>query len=404
MRASHNRPILFITILTAVVLILSLPVTMLIINNKPPQISVPSNKMPHPNGWDDFIRAEKLLRVNRHMGPISSTRPISSWTLPEYQSFMKDNAPALAAVRQGLKKQYMHPAVRSFMLDFAHHAYFRELARTLAGEAKYYEVIGKPGKAADSLLDCIEFGVVTPRGGTLISGLVGIAIESISMHFLNPLLSKLSPADLERVACRLEQIERRRVSFSDIMIEESRSNAAGESQVLKHSNAISAFSFIKWPPSSAKNVKDGLAFAFVNKTAVIRQNQAYYEAVAREQRGVFTGKSRVIQPKNLLHTGTLSAVRMREPFVQSETKMSLLRIEIALRRYRADHNSIPARLIQLAPVYLKKIPNDPFGGKPLRYKVIKGGKNYILYSIGSNFKDDGGNPANDYLLDSKPRP
>ena len=38
--------------------------------------------------------------------------------------------------------------------------------------------------------------------------------------------------------------------------------------------------------------------------------------------------------------------------------------------------------------YLKELPNDPYGGGALRYKVV--GNDFVLYSFGVDMKDDGG--------------
>ena len=40
------------------------------------------------------------------------------------------------------------------------------------------------------------------------------------------------------------------------------------------------------------------------------------------------------------------------------------------------------------PEYLDTVPEDPFDGKPLRYKRLP--KGYVVYSIGWDGKDDGG--------------
>ena len=107
----------------------------LLINNRPPNVKIPTPKMPNPNGWDDFVRAAEISSRVQHYGPYSQTRPIESWTIPEYEAFVADNAPALHALREGLSRQYLHPPIADTSLLLDHCAKFRELARTLAGEA-----------------------------------------------------------------------------------------------------------------------------------------------------------------------------------------------------------------------------------------------------------------------------
>lgn len=60
----------------------------------------------------------------------------------------------------------------------------------------------------------------------------------------------------------------------------------------------------------------------------------------------------------------------------------------AVERYRLKNGAPPAKLSDLAPAFLEAVPEDPFDGQPLRYKPLENG--YIIYSIGENGKDDGG--------------
>jgi len=40
---------------------------------------------------------------------------------------------------------------------------------------------------------------------------------------------------------------------------------------------------------------------------------------------------------------------------------------VALRRFRLDHGTYPNALDELAPVYLKTVPIDPYTGRPPEY-------------------------------------
>jgi hypothetical protein len=62
-------------------------------------------------------------------------------------------------------------------------------------------------------------------------------------------------------------------------------------------------------------------------------------------------------------------------------------VAFALARYRAASGNYPARLEELVPVLLDKLPEDALGEGPLRYKR-RGDGGFELYSIGVNGKDD----------------
>jgi hypothetical protein len=66
-----------------------------------------------------------------------------------------------------------------------------------------------------------------------------------------------------------------------------------------------------------------------------------------------------------------------------------------------QHHELPDTLDALAPQFIAKIPNDLFGGKPLRYKKNADGS-YLLYSIGWNMQDDDGVTA--HTSGGKPHP
>jgi hypothetical protein len=60
---------------------------------------------------------------------------------------------------------------------------------------------------------------------------------------------------------------------------------------------------------------------------------------------------------------------------------------IAILRYKQDTGGYPEKLEQLiADAYLKELPMDPYTDEPLVYR--RTGDNFILYSLGHNFKDD----------------
>jgi hypothetical protein len=70
---------------------------------------------------------------------------------------------------------------------------------------------------------------------------------------------------------------------------------------------------------------------------------------------------------------------------------------VALEQFRLAHeNRYPAALSELAPDYAAKTPVDPFDGQPLRYR--KKGAGYLLYSVGSDLKDDSGERAKDIVF------
>lgn len=78
---------------------------------------------------------------------------------------------------------------------------------------------------------------------------------------------------------------------------------------------------------------------------------------------------------------------------KGDTQLQATRTILALRAYQLTHGKLPENLDALAPEFLNKVPVDDFDGQPLRYSPDR----KIVYSVGQNLKDDGGN-------DSRPGP
>ena len=76
-------------------------------------------------------------------------------------------------------------------------------------------------------------------------------------------------------------------------------------------------------------------------------------------------------------------------FAYGQNSINMARVACALERYRLTHNEYPETLDALAPQFTAQIPHDVIGGKPLHYRRTDGGK-FLLYSIGWNETDDGG--------------
>ena len=95
--------------------------------------------------------------------------------------------------------------------------------------------------------------------------------------------------------------------------------------------------------------------------------------------------------KALLTGFAISLGRATELHEEGIMRGDLAELALALAAHRSERGVYPAQLADLAPVYVKAVPNDCFSDKPLRYaRATDGGAGYVLYSVGTNQKDDGG--------------
>ena len=76
----------------------------------------------------------------------------------------------------------------------------------------------------------------------------------------------------------------------------------------------------------------------------------------------------------------------------SHSHASSVKVIIALIQHESETGELPDSLDGLVPSYMKEVPIDAFDGQPMRYSKT----NRWLYSVGSNYQDDGGSLATQY--------
>ncbi len=69
-------------------------------------------------------------------------------------------------------------------------------------------------------------------------------------------------------------------------------------------------------------------------------------------------------------------------------QLTVAHTALAVERYRLFHGQLPTGLSDLVPIYLPQVPQDPFDGRPLRYRRLEPG--FVVYSVGPARTDDGG--------------
>jgi hypothetical protein len=78
--------------------------------------------------------------------------------------------------------------------------------------------------------------------------------------------------------------------------------------------------------------------------------------------------------------------------LRSQTEVETVIAAVALERYFLVHHEYPARLDELVPSLVKRVPVDYMDGKASRYRREADGT-FLLYSVGANCADDGGDPT-----------
>jgi hypothetical protein len=165
----------------------------------------PPQALPTPNGYDDFLAAEKLV-----VGDTSSLYHVKDEDL---RNVVQQNRAALQAVREGLKKECQMPLtydLNFYNSWFPHLAGLKALVYLLAAEGKLAEQEGRTTDAVQSYLDAIRFGQEMSRGGLVVEKLVGMACEELGLRRLRKLVPTLTPAESRKISKALEEIDQKR--------------------------------------------------------------------------------------------------------------------------------------------------------------------------------------------------
>lgn len=86
--------------------------------------------------------------------------------------------------------------------------------------------------------------------------------------------------------------------------------------------------------------------------------------------------------------------RINELSHRAETDIKSTLAIVALLGYANDKGGYPESLEELVEAgYLEEVPIDAYSNKPVVYKKTNG--DFLLYSVGPNFVDDGGIPGKD---------
>lgn len=314
--------------------------------------------------------------------------------LVDMQALVTANAPAFAKVRQGFAYEYGSTPMRSLNTLFPEYAQFRGLARAMMADGDVLCATGQWDTATERYLDCIRMGADIPRGGPLIGGLVGVAVQAIGRMEIWTALDHVNGPEARLAARRLEKITPRQVPYANILQEEKWGWQAGLLEAFQSGQWHNWFSYLSSDAGGERWIYNFRLF-FVSKRTVMRNFTVGMDAMIANAKQPFPQCAQSPALPNDLISQKLLPVfdKAWEKFAVNGTQNDLLMVSFALRAYKVEHGTCPASLRQLVPAYLKAIPTDFFSNKPLKYKVK--GASYILYSVGPDGKDDGGKASAD---------
>ncbi len=130
------------------------------------------------------------------------------------------------------------------------------------------------------------------------------------------------------------------------------------------------------------------ALGELNKTSLERREQLDARTASAANLALASTNDLATAAISLL-CADLTAVNRRE--LQCLNEHRIVRLALAIRRYRQHHGDFPEQLIDLPEVTGTTNHLDLFSGQPYEYEVTDGG--FILYSQGPDLQDNGSDPS-----------
>jgi len=298
----------------------------------------------------------------------------------------------------------------------------KRLARLLSWRAKLRAFNGDTEEAFDDLLACYRAGRHLKGPRSLIEQLVGIGIQAVSVKNILVILDnqEVNSQLLKNLQTRLEELmaedtytvnyEVERFLVLDFIQRCYTNNGRGSGHMIPRQlkNFDSDFIGIGGvgAPNSALNNSKYLAMALVsaNRGKISREFEKIYDTA---QEWAYKTPWQLHEENVDLEMGlgnwsTLKQARYWPVSVlipalgavnrtahRHKAQVDALITTLAVIRFKQSTGDYPESLDDLvAAGYLKNLPMDPWSDKPLVYKRTDDG--FMLYGVGSNFKDDGG--------------
>jgi len=263
----------------------------------------PAPPLPSPNGYDDFVKAGKLL------DPITSD--YSKMPPEELRAYVGTNQEPLRLISLGLTRECRKPIEYSKVYYQQHGkelSDIKRLTKLISAEGRLAEAEGRHGDAARSHLDNLSLGQLSSNGGLIIEKFVGLAVETIGIF------------GIERVADRLTSSEAREI-IEGLQASDTRSTAPDE--------------FI---------ARERLWNKRVNSLGERIQGMWEYRMLFPERAGDDT---------------------LIERIHRNDRSRRQLLLHLASRAYELEHGKRPLRAEDLVPSVLRAVPKDPETGTNL---------------------------------------
>lgn len=360
------------------------------------------------DGWNDYAQALAAFAAipDAEADELRTiqTEPNFEPDLEAIEEFFEKYAPLVEQLRTsqrraGFTPQYQYEAGSFVPLPTVTQAI--RTARILSARATHFYDSGRRAEALDSLAMGIGVGHDTARGGVTVNLMVRQVCEGIEAWALREILEdhEFKPKELERFAGQLDRLLETRPAVGPAVDAEEACTinslvgtglrGAPLAVALRAGDHVRNWRYLYSERLACAGALGDLARMYeAMRSSSVLDSHLRGPASLKAMDGVKLDRNPITASMSF------SADRFYRRDSIALLELTMMRVAVALARFDLDQGDMPARLDDLVPRYLPKVPLCPLTGLPLLYKDGK------VWSVGENRVDDGGVSGRDAATDA----
>ena len=349
------------------------------------------------NGYEDLVAAGDLIANSE----VVRVAELGDPTLKQMRQALEDPnvERALGMMRAGLDKAIQSPRDPDKIDQetlYPEYAEFRRMARVLMMEEYVALADGRLSKAIDTMRDGLRLGYDI-QSETMISGLVGIAIDAIAVRHISRHYDQMALRDCIQMAgiaqewlrlpCPAEAVFTMEHRCLLNIIDGCRKDPARLGKLVNllpsDDTSLSELDLTATDLSDYASTNSAEVGGMLDQAAALANSQfrvliAEIPKPAWQRKPLPKFETHASMAHKLCGLLILTYGGAMEKFDLDRVKMHLLGTHAAIHRFRWEHNRLPGSLAELK---IPALTMDPFSGNPLVYGVK--GTSYELYSVGA---------------------
>jgi hypothetical protein len=384
--------------------------------NYVPTFVAPAVRMPVPNGYD---RAAHLLAKLDHASRPKRPEEWPDGSAAQLRAQLKPVQPLLDEMRACFRLPWRAPQWVQPRSAIPNHGFdsnlviyqgaeedflFQEYAKCFLAEANLAARRGDAAAAMRHALDAMELGSKVACGSSAMdTWWTWGACHDTGFPMAEGLVATLPAGALPTALQRVRQVRTGWPSFT-AFLENSRIKSLGIITWSLRDTPIRP----PWQQFSAMidSAQDGsvwkyLRSALTPRRVILAHIDDQFRRRIVESRKPFRAR-RVPVPSNDEVAALVSTLELDDPWEweRAKTQLALLEVALAVRLSRLQRGGYPERLDEIDPRWLPSVPRDCWD-QPLCYRLKNGQP--LIYSLGPDGKDDGGQVADPTQLTPQTR-